>query len=51
MDLVIFFGVPFLIGLGVGAMIKGFINRYEKRRAFDKHMDDLWRYYDRDKEI
>lgn len=51
MDWLIFFGVPFLIGLGVGALAKNALNRYEKRRALDKHIDDLWRYYDRDKEI
>lgn len=37
------FGIPFLIGLGIGFAIKGSINRYEKRREFNKHMDDLFK--------
>jgi len=37
------FGVPFLIGLFLGFCFKGFLNRYEKRRALDRHMDGLFK--------
>ena len=41
--LVMTFGVPFLIGITLGFCFKGYLNRYEKRRAFDKHMDELYK--------
>lgn len=43
--LVLTFGVPFLIGIVLGFCFKGMINRYEKRRAFDRHLNELHRSY------
>ncbi|CAB4125689.1 hypothetical protein UFOVP53_201 [uncultured Caudovirales phage] len=37
------FGVPFLIGITLGFFCKGYLNRYEKRKEFNKHMDDLFK--------
>lgn len=37
------FGIPFLIGLSLGFIFKGSINRYEKSKRFDKHMDSLFK--------
>lgn len=42
LDMMIFFGVPFFIGLFIGFCFKGFLSRYKKRRAFDRHMDELF---------
>lgn len=42
------FGVPFLIGLSLGFLSKGYLNRYEKRKRFDRHMDNLYKEYSRD---
>jgi hypothetical protein len=42
-DLLIMFGIPFLIGLSLGFVFKGSINRYEKSKRFDKHMDSLFK--------
>lgn len=41
-DLILFFSVPFTIGMSIGFMIKGFLNRYEQRREFDRYMDGLF---------
>lgn len=41
--LVMTFGIPFLIGITLGFCFKGYLNRYEKRRAFDRHMDELYK--------
>lgn len=36
------FLIPLLIGFTLGFCLKGFINRYEKRRAFDRHLDEMF---------
>ena len=42
LDVLIMFSIPFMIGMLLGFCFKGFINRYEKRRELDRHMDSLF---------
>lgn len=37
------FFVPLLLGFTLGFLSKNYLNRYEKRKRFDKHMDELHR--------
>jgi len=43
MELALMFGVPFLIGYGLGFIVKKSLDRYEKSKRFDKHMDSLFK--------
>ena len=44
-DLFMTFGIPFLIGLSLGFIFKGSINRYEKSKSLDKEINE--KFYDR----
>ena len=42
-DLLIMFGIPFLIGLSLGFVFKNSLNRYEKRKSLERHIDSLYK--------
>ena len=37
------FGVPFLIGIVLGVCSKSYLNKVIRNRAFDRHMDELYK--------
>jgi hypothetical protein len=37
------FGIPFLIGLSLGFVFKNSLNRYEKRKSLDRHINSLYK--------
>ena len=44
MDIILMtFGVPFLIGITLGFFFKGYLNRYERRKEFNRYMDGLFK--------
>ena len=41
--LVLTFGIPFLIGIVLGFCSKSYLNKVIRKRAFDRHMDEMFK--------
>ena len=41
--LVLTFGVPFLMGIVLGVCSKSYLNKVIRKRAFDRHLDELYK--------
>lgn len=41
--LVLTFGIPFLMGITLGFCFKSYLNKVIRKRAFDRHMDSLYK--------